>query len=596
MENQKTQIIERLKEANNILVTVSKNPSVDQLAAAIGMTLVLNKLGKHGTAVFSGKVPSTIEFLQPDQTIEKTTDSLRDFIISLDKSKADKLRYKVEDQHVKIFITPYRTTITEDDLIFSHGDFNVDVVLALGVHEQSDLDDAITAHGRILHDATVVSVNVTTTTEFGSMHFTDSNASSLSEVMADISSVLKGDVFDAQIANAFLTGIVAETDRFSNEKTKPATMQVSAKLMSAGANQQLVATKLEEPVVEEPPQPPEQEPPAPQEEQPKPPERPNDDGSLEIHHTDPHPDRHDIHIDDDGNVMHKHPKPTEAAAEKDTNSQEGNEGKAEQGNGDGQSSQRPLALEPPSRQGSLNSAQLPDTGDQTTDPLSLPPVKEPLLSHEQQVGASKPKPNIDDLLAGTDSYQPKEQQQPQEDKEKQAPEAPVPEPGAQKEPAEASEVTNDTQTLDELERAVDSPHQDQQGSSDEQKPDLDELQQAVNKAIEGNKEEPLEPIAALNANPVHLDLGHDEQPEEQPKQPEENKKDSHNDDYLDVSQIDESTGMPSSVVPPDTGLPQDNTGSSASDPGAPPPVPPPMMPPPPVQDDDDNINLPPVNP
>src|SRR5688572_19792 len=151
--DQKQQIVDRLKEASNILVTVSNNPSVDQLAACIGLTLTFNKMGKHATAVFSGAVPSTIEFLQPEKTIETTTDSLRDFIISLDKAKADKLRYKVEDKVVKIFITPYRTSIGEHDLEFSQGDFNVDVVLALGVHNQTEVDQAITSHGRILHDA-----------------------------------------------------------------------------------------------------------------------------------------------------------------------------------------------------------------------------------------------------------------------------------------------------------------------------------------------------------------------------------------------------------------------------------------------------------
>jgi len=85
------------------------------------LTLLLNKFGKHATAVFSGEVPSTIEFLEPESTLEKTTDSLRDFIIALDKSKADKLRYKVEDEMVRIFITPYRTSITQNDLVFSQG-------------------------------------------------------------------------------------------------------------------------------------------------------------------------------------------------------------------------------------------------------------------------------------------------------------------------------------------------------------------------------------------------------------------------------------------------------------------------------------------
>src|SRR3954469_23325844 len=133
MEDPKQQLIERLKAANNILVTVSRNPSVDQLAALLGLTLLLNKFDKHAAAVFSGQVPSTIEFLKPEDTLEKNTDSLRDFIIALDKSKADKLRYKVEDQVVRIFITPYKTSLSEKDLEFSQGDFNVDVVVALGV-------------------------------------------------------------------------------------------------------------------------------------------------------------------------------------------------------------------------------------------------------------------------------------------------------------------------------------------------------------------------------------------------------------------------------------------------------------------------------
>jgi hypothetical protein len=252
MDSQKQQAAERIKQANNILVTVSSNPSVDQLAACIGLTLAFNKMGKHATAVFSGAVPSTIEFLQPEKTLEKNTDSLRDFIIALDKSKADKLRYKVEDRVVKIFITPYRTSINEKDLEFSQGDFNVDVVMALGVHNQVDLDQTITSHGRILHDATVITVNVKPGGELGGINWLDPSASSLSELAVQLVDVLDKKLVDNQIATAFLTGIVAETDRFSNAHTSPQTMSISAELMGAGANQQLVATKLEEPATPPP--------------------------------------------------------------------------------------------------------------------------------------------------------------------------------------------------------------------------------------------------------------------------------------------------------------------------------------------------------
>lgn len=244
MDNPKNQISERIKEASNVLVTVSTNPTVDQLAAAIGLTLLLGKLKKHATTVFSGAIPPAIDFLKPENTIEKTTDSLQDFIIALDKNKADKIRYKVEDTMVKIFITPYRSSITGDDLQFSKGDFNVDVVLALGVHKQEELDQAITSHGRILHDASVVTINLTEGAELGTMNWNEPKASSLCEMIVELSGLLQADALDEQIATALLTGIVAETDRFSNQKTTSVTMSASAKLMAAGANQQLVSQEL----------------------------------------------------------------------------------------------------------------------------------------------------------------------------------------------------------------------------------------------------------------------------------------------------------------------------------------------------------------
>lgn len=245
----KQQIVEKIKANTNILVTVSTDPSVDELSAALGLTLLLNKMNKHATAVFSGQVPPAITFLDPEKTFENTVDSLRDFIIALDKEKADHLRYKVDGDVVKIFITPYRTTISSDDLDFSQGDYNVELVLALGVNNRDELDGALAAHGRILHDATVATVsNGEARSELGSIDWHEQNASSLSEMLVSLSDGLKSDkpLLDEQIATAFLTGIVAATDRFSNNHTSSRVMNIAGQLMTAGANQQLIASKLEE--------------------------------------------------------------------------------------------------------------------------------------------------------------------------------------------------------------------------------------------------------------------------------------------------------------------------------------------------------------
>lgn len=245
----KQQIVEKIRDSSNILVTVSKNPSVDELSAALGLTALLNKMGKHAAAVFSGQVPPAIRFLSPEKTFEDSADSLRDFIIALDKEKADHLRYKVEGDVVKIFITPYRTTIDESDLDFSQGDYNIELVLALGVTAQDQLDHALEAHGRIFHDATVATVTAgDTISDLGSISWNERSASSLSEMLVSLSDTLKSSkpLLDEQISTAFLTGIVAVTDRFSNKLTSSKVMTIAAQLMAAGANQQLIAAKLEE--------------------------------------------------------------------------------------------------------------------------------------------------------------------------------------------------------------------------------------------------------------------------------------------------------------------------------------------------------------
>ncbi|HWT55665.1 MAG TPA: hypothetical protein VN031_01385 [Candidatus Microsaccharimonas sp.] len=458
MDNQKQELIKKLKDANNILVTVSANPSVDQLAACIGITLFLNKLKKHATAVFSGEVPSTLQFLKPEDTLEKNTDSLRDFIVSLDKSKADKLRYKVEDNIVKIFITPYKTSITQDDLDFSQGDFNVDVVLCLGVEKQQDLDQAITSHGRILHDATVASVSIGSAGELGTLNWVEPQASSLSELTYQIANALDKDQLDGQIATSLLTGIVAETDRFSNDKTSPTTMKVSAELMAAGANQQLVASELQTSGEVETASAPAQAEVV-----------ESGAGTLEIGHAPEAP---------------AEPVPAQASdTQLESAADVEEDGIAPLLEGDGQTPgpASRLILQPPSMGGTLTANSKPEGFDPSIDPLSLMNSDAPMLNHDpvsnenvapvstentENVALPTVQPPAEVTLDEPVVELPTESIPPSTDKlpdfeplpsepapaaTATAPEPPVvPTTEAPQEPAE--------QSLTDLEQAVDSPH------------------------------------------------------------------------------------------------------------------------------------------
>lgn len=578
-QNARQQIIDRLKEANNVLVTVSANPSVDQLAACIGITLLLNKLGKHGTAVFSGQVPSTIEFLKPDATLEKNTDSLRDFIIALDKSKADKLRYKVEDKIVKIFITPYRTSLSDKDLEFSQGDFNVDAVLALGVRERTELDQAITAHGRILHDATVISVNNKNQGELGAINWVDPQASSLSEMLVEVAHGLSQDKMDGQMATAFMTGIVAETARFSNPKTTPRTMALASELMAAGANQQLIASKLESPSPE-----PSTDKPSTDAPTDKPAE--SSDGSLQIEHE---------QKSDNKDASPEDKKPDEPPAKDDGDDVSSLLSGLSNDSGPTLShssigSPRSMAWQPPALGGQLTANSQPEhlQTEPSTDPLSLPTVTgatfspPPILNRPADLSGKPIQPAVN--LPGPDK-------------------------------------PNVDTTLSGLEASVSSPHLHQNDTVEPEPPKgeetLEEAREAVDQAIAGQvPTQPLEPIQALGAQPV--DLG-TPPPPEQPL-PTPTPVTPTTPVAPDPPGLEPSPSVPPSPItfpsslpdptvpqmpptpvtppPPPFGAPPDNNGvnpnipnsllpstpptdttGTVDNPTAPPPVPPPMLPP-----------------
>lgn len=567
MENDRTQIVDRLKQSTNVLITVNNNPTVDQLAACIGVTLLLNKMGKHATAVFSGKVPSTIEFLKPEETLEKNTDSLRDFIIALDKAKADKLRYKVEDTMVKIFITPYKTSISDKDLEFSQGDFNIDVILALGIHDREQIDQAIMAHGRILHDAVIMTVDSNAGSNLGTINWVKEQASSLCEMLASVVDDLQTNILDGQIATALLTGIVAETERFSNEKTTSSTMGVSSKLMAAGADQHLVATELEpkpEPVA--PPIQAAEPQPEPVAEPEQPPEK--DDGAIVIDHEEEKPpvapelppvDPNEINIDDEG-IMKRSAELAEEEAKRAAEAVAAEQtavSAEDSGTPDQAQSDKSVMTDSPSLGGTFTASGRADPLEPTSDPLSADTQQQPLLNKATESPVST-NTSVADILSQSSSDA-----------------APV-------------------QTLEEIEEAV---HKDEAAQAAEQSAsDIDSARDAVNNVINDGIAEgtiPPGPTMAQGAESVDLDMGHPEEPV--PALPEQPAPPMPVVTSPDLSQtaVNPSTGepqYPTNLVPPSNDLPPENTSSSVDMASSPPPVPPPMMPPamPPV----DNSTLP----
>ncbi len=449
---------------------------------------------------------------------------------------------------------------------------------------------AITAHGRILHDATVTSINNTSDGGLGTISWHDPHASSLSELVTELGQSMGKDLIDGQIATALLTGIVAETDRFSNDKTSSQTMSVSSVLMAAGANQQLVATKLEEPrpvPKHESYQPDAQSSNAPTSPVDVPHKR--DPGMLEIKHdepvsrpavhqpatpytpppTEPSHGNQDVwspepakmpDVQHNPEPPHEHDFPKIKFEEPQLPAADAWKVPA----GDHLSPGAGIMKEPPSMMGTLTANFQPEPLDPSIDPLSQPaPGAGRLLDHSgpvaQQPAAAPPPPPPPPPLTPEPSAAPPPPPVPPQ------PEAPkhetfipgmTPPPPAWVPPSDDpfnTSASNDTQTLSEIEKSVDSPHL--------HFTDVNAARDEVNRALDAAaSNSDTEPIEALNAQPLGdpLHQSGDSNPQNDNDAGDSATPPTYQQQYTDHPNAFESPA------------------SDVSDAGAPPPVPPPM--------------------
>ncbi len=243
----KQELVEKIKAVDNILIVTSSSPKIDYLSACVGLFQVLRDLENNPAFVYSKDIPGTINFLEPEKVIQKDPESLRDFIISFDHAKVDKFRYNQETDQYNILLTPARLqVITEADMKYRKGDFNIDLILALGIESKGNIDPAIGEHSQLINEIPLVNIVAgKKDSSWDTLCWKEESASSLSEMVYELSQAMdESKKISKQTANALLTGIIAQTERYKDKQTKAHTMHISAELLELGADLQLINENL----------------------------------------------------------------------------------------------------------------------------------------------------------------------------------------------------------------------------------------------------------------------------------------------------------------------------------------------------------------
>lgn len=246
----KQQAIAAIKEAKRILIVSHSEPDGDALGSLLALSLVLKKTGKEVISVASGSIPKIFAFLPNVETIKNELDGVKDFMIFLSEehAKVTRLSYKLENERLKIVISPKSGNFSPRDVNFAYGHFNYDLIIVLDSDDLKRLGAIYRENTEMFYKTDLLNLDHhSANSYFGKINWIEESASSVSEILVSLIEALEsehGKIMDDEIATALLLGIMTDTNLFQNQAATSKSLTVAAQLIAAGADRDLIAKKV----------------------------------------------------------------------------------------------------------------------------------------------------------------------------------------------------------------------------------------------------------------------------------------------------------------------------------------------------------------
>lgn len=236
-------------KAEKILVVLKNDVSGDALAASLALISALKNLGKDIEAEAIGEIPEKFLFLKELAFLKsKFTSDGGTLVVTIAgaKDKLNEFWYDSIDGNVRVFISPKPGfSFNPQDAALSLEGENPDLVVAVGLSSLELAGKVYEKKTSTFFEKPVINIDLSPDNEeFGEVNLIDLTSSSLSEIIFDFLNNLKPGLINRDVATLILSGIIARTDSFQNNKTTPKALLVASKLMELGADQQDVVRNL----------------------------------------------------------------------------------------------------------------------------------------------------------------------------------------------------------------------------------------------------------------------------------------------------------------------------------------------------------------
>ncbi|HBP00485.1 MAG: Exopolyphosphatase-related protein [Candidatus Uhrbacteria bacterium GW2011_GWF2_41_16] len=245
---QTKQILETIRRSQRPLIVVPRGAGIDGYATALGLAHLTDKIGPVSDIVaVDGPAPASISFLKNIDRIHTELPHLRKLIIDIDISKTtiQNVEREEKDGRCLFSLTPTQGFWNQNDVRISTSEYHYDLLICIGASELESCAHLYEMYPDFFFRTPIVNIDHSPTNEhFGHINMVDITASACGEICHDLIQEMDPELFDEEVATAFLTGMIAKTKSFKTQQVTPKTLQTASRLMAHGARRDEIVRHL----------------------------------------------------------------------------------------------------------------------------------------------------------------------------------------------------------------------------------------------------------------------------------------------------------------------------------------------------------------
>jgi len=242
------QIFERIKKAQNILITFNNQWNGDAIASALALFLFIKKLDKQVEVIAEKTEQGDLfNFLPHYETIGKTLENLRKFIITLDttNSEVGKVKYRSEKNFLEFIIYPKSGFFAHENIKSKSGEFKYDLIITVDTPDLETLGKIYEKDTEFFYQVPIINIDHhSNNEEYGQVNKIELTAIATSEIIFNLFNEYSKDLIDDNIATCLLTGIISKTKNYKTQNITPQALSISSELITMGARREQIVAKL----------------------------------------------------------------------------------------------------------------------------------------------------------------------------------------------------------------------------------------------------------------------------------------------------------------------------------------------------------------